>query len=57
MYLLIRTLSFSICLAIVGDSDEALYSKEFFPEALDEHKKENTDRVKMLLEGEFYTVF
>ena len=41
----------------MGDSDEALYSKEVFPEATDEHKGENADRVEILLEGEFLYFF
>ena len=42
---------------LVGVSDEALYSKEVFPETTDEHKGENTDKVEIFLEGEFLYFF
>ena len=43
--------------AIVGDVDEGLYSKEVFPEATDEHKGEKADKVEKLREGEFLYFF
>ena len=53
LFVIESSFTFYLNFHLVGVSDEALYSKEVFPEATDEHKGEDSDKVEILLEGEF----
>ena len=59
MYIYNSFIFYTFAFYIVGVSDEALHSNKVSPEATDEHKGEDSDKVykvKIFQEGKFFYV-